>query len=278
MQDRLILIAIIAVLALVTLVLIKSVWNTVLSILGPVTVYEYQRGLLFAKGKLQKVLEPGKYWIFKPDNHVQIVDVRQWILNVPHQEVLTADNIAVRVSAAAKIQVVDPVLAESKTGSYRDDLYLTFQLMLRELISPVKADDLLLQRNALSDQLLERCKPGAVAVGVQIDSAGIKDITFPGELKKVFAQVVQAEKAGQAALTKSRAEVASLRALANAARMLDDNPNLVTLRTLHSVSELAATSGNTIVFGLPSQMVPMRAPGNPPPPPPPPVVGAADDF
>lgn len=278
MQDRLIVIAAIAGLAIVAMALIKWIWSSVLSVMGPVTVYEYQRGLLFSKGKLQKVLEPGKYWLFKPDTYVQMVDIRQWILNVPHQEVLTADNVAVRVSAAAKFQVVDPVLAESKTGSYRDDLYLTFHLMLRELISQVKADDLLLQRNALSDQLLERCKPAALAVGVQVDTAGIKDITFPGELKKVFAQVVQAEKAGQAALTKSRAEVASMRALANAAKMLDGNPNLVTLRTLQSVSELAATSGNTIVFGLPSPMVPISAPGSPPSPPPPPVVGAADDF
>lgn len=250
------------IVALILVAVIVAVVRYALKLLkdcfGSTTVYETHRGLLYDCGKLKKVLEPGKYWLFKPNTYVQQVDVRQWVLSVPHQEVLTADNVAVRISTAAKVQVVDPVLAETKNVSYTNDLYLVFQLALRELVSQVKADELLLQRNAISDQLFEKCKPAAAAVGVAVESAGIKDITFPGELKKVFAQIVQAEKAGQAALTKARAEVASLRALANAAKMLDDNPNLVTLRTLHSISELASGSGNTIVYGVPSPIVPLR--------------------
>lgn len=261
MLEKLLLFVIIAALLLFLVLVVKAICKAVAAVFGPVTVFEYQRGLRFVRGKLEQVLQPGKYWIYKPDVSVQLVDVRQWVLSVPHQEVLTADNVSVKVSCAAKVQIVDPLLSETKSTAFREDLYLTFHLMLRELISQVKADELLLQRNSLSEKLLSGCRADALAVGVHIESAGLKDITFPGELKKVFAQVVQAEKAGQAALTKSRAEIASLRALSNAARMLDSNPHLVTLRTLHAVSELAATSGNTIVFGCPpTPLLPLPVP------------------
>jgi regulator of protease activity HflC (stomatin/prohibitin superfamily) len=87
--------------------------------------------------------------------------------------------------------------------------------------------------------------------------AGIRDITFPSDVKKIYTQVGAAEKSAQAQLAKSRAETASLRALANAAKMIEANPNLLALRSLQSISELAASSGNTIVLGVPSPMVPI---------------------
>lgn len=102
----------------------------------------------------------------------------------------------------------------------------------------------------MSQQLRERAMPNVEALGLQLLSATIKDITFPGELKRVFAQVVKAQKDGLAALEKARGESAALRNLANAAKLLENNPALLQLRLLQAVSESA---GNTVVLGLPAQ-------------------------
>jgi regulator of protease activity HflC (stomatin/prohibitin superfamily) len=121
-------------------------------------------------------------------------------------------------------------------------------------------EEVLAKRNDVSTKCLNLLKERAQTIGLEVVSGGVKDITFPADVKKIFAQVAQAEKSGQASLTKARAEVASLRALANAAKMIEGNPNLLALRTLQSMSELATTTGNTIVLGLPPSLMPI--PGN----------------
>jgi len=94
----------------------------------------------------------------------------------------------------------------------------------------------------------------ATEMGLKLISADIKDIMFAGDMKKAFAQVIKAQKEGQAALERARGETAALRSLANAARTMDDNPNLLQLRALQA---LADSSGNTLVLGLPNSAVPV---------------------
>ena len=101
---------------------------------------------------------------------------------------------------------------------------------------------------------MELASGKASELGLNLISADVKDIMFPGEMKKVFAQVVKAQKEGQAALERARGETAALRNLANAARTLDDNPNLLQLRALQALSD---SSGNTLVLGLPSNVLPL---------------------
>jgi regulator of protease activity HflC (stomatin/prohibitin superfamily) len=230
-----------------------------------ITVFDFQRGLLYHKGKLKRVLEAGKYHIFKPWQSITIVDMRSFVATVANQEIITADHLALKLSSAVTVRVADPVKATQDTRNYLDALHLTMQLAMRELVSGLKIEEILTRRNELSAALLEKVKASAGACGLFVESGGIKDVTFTGDVKRIFSQVAQAEKSSQAALARARAEVASLRALANAARMMDENPHLLALRTLQSAQELAATPGNTIVLGLPSSMVPLHfgAPGTP---------------
>lgn len=109
-------------------------------------------------------------------------------------------------------------------------------------------------RSAIGPKLMEMTTAKASDYGVKLKLADVKDIMFPGEMKKAFAQVVKAQKEGQAAMERARGETAALRSLANAARMMDDNPNLLQLRALQSIAD---SSGNTLVFGLPGGMVPL---------------------
>ncbi len=112
-------------------------------------------------------------------------------------------------------------------------------------------------RNELSKKLMEITEPKTTDLGLRLISVNLKDIMFPGKLKEIFAQVVNARKGGLAALEKARGETAALRSLANAAKMIEGNPNLMQLRLVQSLGE---ASGNTLILGMPSQSMPVPVP------------------
>jgi regulator of protease activity HflC (stomatin/prohibitin superfamily) len=115
-------------------------------------------------------------------------------------------------------------------------------------------DDLLQHRTGVGPAVLERSAEPAKAVGVELVAVDVKDLMFPGPLKRTFAQVVEARQQGLAALEKARGETAALRNLANAARMVESNPSLLQLRLLQ---QLETSSGNTLVLGFPSSTTPL---------------------
>ncbi len=219
-----------------------------------VTVYEYQRALRYQKGRFTKTLGPGQYWtsIF---SSIVPVDTRPEFMTIQGQDVLSSDGVTLKVSLAAEFQVVDPDVAINKNANFRTSLYLSLQMAIREIIGQEKIDVVLENRAAFAGKLMEITSEKASQLGLKLISADVKDIMFPGEMKKVFSQVVKAQKEGQAALERARGETAALRNLANAARTMDDNPNLLQLRALQAVAE---SSGNTLVLGLPNGAVPVR--------------------
>lgn len=182
------------------------------------------------------------------------LDVRLRVAAVPGQEVLTADGIAVKVSVVAQYQVTDPVAAINGQVNYETALYTELQLAIRQLISAEAIDSLLEKRPQLADQLTELAKPGASRLGLALLRADVKDLTLPGDLKKLFTQVTKARQEGLAALERARGETAALRNLTNAAHLVADNPALMQLRLLQVVGE---NSGNTIVLGVPQGSTPL---------------------
>lgn len=219
-----------------------------------VTVYEYQRGLKYTNGRYKATLGPGQYWMFSSFSSVVPVDIRPEFLSIQGQDVLSADGVTLKVSVAAEFQVADPNVAINKNASFKTSLYMTLQMALREIVGKEKIDVLIENRAGISAKLMELTSAKASEYGLKLISADIKDIMFPGEMKKAFAQVVKAQKEGQAALERARGETAALRSLANASRMMDDNPNLLHLRALQA---LADSSGNTLVWGFPSGSIPL---------------------
>ena len=225
-----------------------------------VTVWEYEKGLRYYKGRFQKLLEPGQYWIWRHSSHISRVDMRPRQVTLSGQEVLSADSITLKVSILASYQVIDPVAAVNKIESYIQSLYALIQLALREVVGSKPIDELLENRGSINSMLMEHCGQAAEEFGIKLLSASVRDIMFPGDLKNVFAQVVKARKEGEAALEKARGETAALRNLANAARLMDKNPALLQLRAIQT---LETTHGNTIVLGLPvnDRMIPLREDG-----------------
>jgi regulator of protease activity HflC (stomatin/prohibitin superfamily) len=219
-----------------------------------VIVYEYQKALKYTRGRYVSVLDAGSYWISSAYSMIVPVDVRPEFITIQGQDVLSADGVTLKVSIAAEFQVADPNLAVNKNQNFRGSLYLTLQMALREIVGKEKIDALLENRAGIGGKLMELASGKASELGLKLISADVKDMMLAGDMKKAFSQVVKAQKEGQAALEKARGETAALRSLANAARIMDDNPNLFQLRALQT---LADSSGNTLVVGLPSGVLPV---------------------
>lgn len=163
-------------------------------------------------------------------------------------------EIRVKVSLAANFEITDPNVAINKTRSFQEALYLELQLALREIIGASDIDTVLSGRDELSKRLMEVTEQKAADLGLKLILVNLKDVMFPGKLKDIFAQVVNAKKEGLAALEKARGETAALRKLGNAAKMIDGNPNLMQLRMMQAFGE---TSGNTLILGMPPQAMPV---------------------
>ena len=213
-----------------------------------ITILEYEKGLMYIKGKFRKMLEPGQYWYTPLSTIIHKLDIRPRFVSITGQEVLSADGVTLKVSLAANYEITDLVAATTKAQSFQDALYLELQLALREIIGSADIDAILKSRSEFSKKLMEMTESKAQDLGLRLISVNLKDILFPGKLKEVFAQVVSARKEGLATLEKARGEMAALRSLANAAKMIESNPNLIQLRL---VQALGQSSGNSLVFGMP---------------------------
>jgi len=222
-----------------------------------IVIMDYQKGVLYKNGKFERLLEAGKHRIWMRSRTLSVFDLRARVLTVPGQEILSVDNVSLKVSAAFQYRIENPEVMTRSALSVEALIYLEVQLAMRDLFSVLPVEEIITQRDKLSVGLKERMASRLPALGLALDAGGIKDIMFPGPVRQMFSQVVEARKAAQASLEKARGESATLRHLANAARMLENNPALVTLKTLQTVSE----GKHTLVMGLPQTVIPVSQPG-----------------
>jgi regulator of protease activity HflC (stomatin/prohibitin superfamily) len=214
-------------------------------------------GLLYQHGKFVEQLAPGRHVRWGRNFTVDGLDTRKAFLPVAGQEVLTADNINVKLSLVVAHQIADAVKAVRETQSWQTDLYNIAQLALRSVVSGVTAEALLTQRLDIAPQLLARVQPDAAKMGITVHTVQVKDVMLPAELKRAYGDVLKAKQEGQSALERARGESAALRNLANAARVLEGNPSLMNLRVLQSLAT-AQNAGNTLVLGMPAGFVPLK--------------------
>jgi len=230
-------------------------------------------GLLYHKGKFLQALSTGRHVRWGRHFTLGAQDIRKTSLLVAGQEVLTADNVGLKISLFVTYHVTDPAKAAHETQHWQGDLYNSAQLALRAVVGGVAVEALLSQRLEIGGQLLARVQPDAAKIGINVLAAEVKDVMFPAELKRAFADVLKAKQEGQAALERARGESASLRNLANAARVLEGNPALMNLRLMQSLTA-AQAAGNTLVLGMPGGFVPLKS-GPPAPPTTKPAEGEA---
>jgi len=216
-------------------------------------VPEGYAGLLYHKGKFVMVLGAGRHIRWGRHFTLDAQDLRKATVLVAGQEVLTADNVGLKLSLLVTYQVTDPVKAAHETQNWQGDLYNEAQLALRAVVGGVAVEALLNQRLEIGGQLLARVQPEGAKIGINVLAVEVKDVMLPADLKRAFADVLKAKQEGQAALERARGESASLRNLANAARVLEGNPALMNLRLMQSLSA-EQNAGNTLVVGVPNSV------------------------
>ena len=222
-----------------------------------ISVPEGQVRLLYRKGKFVEVLAAGRHIRWGRHYTWNLLDVRKASLQVAGQEVLTADNVGLKVNLLVTYQIADPAKATHETQNWQSDLYNASQLALRTVVGGIAIEALLTQRLEMGVQLLTRVQPDAAKIGINVLAVEAKDVMIPADLKRAFADVLKAKQEGQAALERARGESASLRNLANAARVLEGNPALMNLRLMQSLTA-AQNAGNTLVLGMPGGFVPLK--------------------
>ncbi|WP_078284280.1 slipin family protein [Mycobacteroides chelonae] len=214
-----------------------SMWEEIFG--QKITIMQWQRGVLYRDGVFKAVLTTGVHYTRPRTDTLVTVDMRAQSIQVVGQDVLTVDGFTVKVSAAVEYKVSVPdVFATAESGSVHWGIYLRAQLRVRDAVAALTLDELLAQRGQfLGADAVARLAAEAEEFGVTVTRFVVKDIMLSGEVRKALAGPLLAREAGKAQLERARAEAAVLRSMANTAKLLRENPELLQLRTLESVAD-----------------------------------------
>lgn len=208
-------------------------------------------GVYFQDGKFDSVLGPGRYCFWKKTEpyRVEMVKTTEQSLDISGQEIMTADKVTLRLNALVTFRITDSRQAVCKTGDLTQALYRQAQLMLREIVGTQSLDNLLTDKENLTETWQQQLQTWAQAYSLELVSAGIRDIILPGDMKDLMNKVTEAKKMAEANLIVRREETAAMRSQANTAKLLENNPVLMRLRELEILEKLTSNSKLSVVLG-----------------------------
>jgi regulator of protease activity HflC (stomatin/prohibitin superfamily) len=208
-------------------------------------------GVLFEDGNYLDTLPPGKYAFWKNVAKVALVpvDLRETMLDIGGQEIMTADKVTLRLNAVATYRVADAHKALSAADDARQALYREAQLALRAVLGGRELDQFLAGKDAVAKELEVIVRQRVGALGLEVISLGIRDVILPGDMKDLMNKVTEAKKAAEANLIARREETAAMRSQVNTAKLLEGNPTLMRLRELEVLEKVATNSKLNVVLG-----------------------------
>ena len=214
-------------------------------------VADYEKGLLFLDGKPQRSLEPGVYYFWNTGvrTDVRRVDMRAVQMQITGQEILTQDKVTLRVNFICRYRVLDHVRVLTEVCDFEEQLRTEAQLALRAYIGKYKLDELLENKEKLSEEVFEKLKAYGEKNALSVTEAGLKDIILPGEIREIMNTVLIAEKRAQANVIARREEVASTRSLLNTAKLMDENQTLFRLKEMEYMERICENVGNITLNG-----------------------------
>jgi regulator of protease activity HflC (stomatin/prohibitin superfamily) len=222
--------------------------------MATITVMAWQRALLFTDGQFTRVLEPGRHRYRKARTTLQTIDVRPRSIIVSGQELITSDGVSLKLSVLAVWHIADPLAYFTASIGADQRLYSALQLAIRDAVAATTFDDAMADRARLSAGLADATAAQIEGLGIELTSAVVKDLMLPGELRRAATETLLAREKGRAELERARAEAASLRTLANVAKLLDEHPALLRLRTIQA----ADAPGSTVVLTADPSVSPGR--------------------
>lgn len=224
-----------------------------------IVVNDFETALLVRRGAVDRVLGPGQYSTWLTDDQILRYDMRETTLQVAGQEALTKDLLPVRLTLTARYRIADARVYRAVHPNPALRIYEEAQFELRRRLAAVTLDELMADRDRLMAGFLDVLAPVAQSVGMEVKAVDLRDLTLAGPAKQAFADIWKAQKEAQAALERARGEQASLRSLANAARMLKGNPELMNLRLLQALAGGPGKPAPTIVLGGGAGLLPVSA-------------------
>ncbi|MBK7691415.1 MAG: slipin family protein [Bacteroidetes bacterium] len=219
-------------------------------------VEAYEKAVLYIDGSMHTILDAGTYYFWKNSTSIAMykVDVRAQQIEMSGQEILTKDKANIRMNVFASYKVDNILKAIADNKDFEKQLYVAFQLALREYVGMYIFDELMEKKESIEAYVRNSVKAKAEALGIAVLSFGVRDVILPGDVKEIMNQVLIAEKKAQANVIMRREETASTRSLMNTAKLMEDNPMLYKLKEMEFVEKIAdningiSVNGNTALL------------------------------
>jgi regulator of protease activity HflC (stomatin/prohibitin superfamily) len=217
---------------------------------------EYERGVVFRLGKvLPQPKGPGVILVFRPFDQIVRVSLRQEVLEVPPQDVITRDNVTLKVNAVITLRVLDPARAVIEVANYVYQTSQFAQTTLRSVLGEVELDGLLSHRDVLNQRIQTIIDQRTEPWGVKVVSVEVKQVDLPESMLRAMAKQAEAERDKRSKIIHAEGEFNAAQTLVNAARLMATEPMTLQLRYLQTLSEIGVEKNTTIVFPLPLEML-----------------------
>jgi regulator of protease activity HflC (stomatin/prohibitin superfamily) len=217
---------------------------------------EYERGVIFRLGKLLPSPKgPGVILVFAPIDRIVRVSLRTVVMDVPPQDVITKDNVSVKVNAVVFFRVIDPLRAIVEVENYNYATSQLAQTTLRSVLGQVELDDLLSEREHLNQRLQQILDLHTDPWGIKVSAVEVKHVDLPPDMQRAIARQAEAEREKRAKIIHAEGEYAASERLAQAATIIAREPVAITLRYLQTLTEIATEKNSTIIFPLPIELL-----------------------
>lgn len=216
---------------------------------------EYERGVVFRLGRLIAARGPGLIFLIPIVDKMVRVSLRTVVLDVPPQDVITQDNVSIKVNAVVYFRVIDPRNAIVQVENYLAATSQISQTTLRSVLGQSELDDLLSQREKINHKLQQIIDANTEPWGVKVSNVEVKQIDLPQEMQRAMAKQAEAERERRSKVIAAEGEFQASQRLADAAKILSDQPSALTLRYLQTLREIATEKNSTTIFPVPIDLL-----------------------
>ncbi len=218
-------------------------------------INQYQRGVTFTLGRYTNTKKPGWRLVIPIFQMMKKVDIRVKAVDVPDQEAITKDNISVKVNAVIYYKITEADKSVIEVENFYYAVSQLAQTTMRNIVGEVSLDELLSNRDQVSDRIQQIVDKATDPWGIKVDSVDLKDIVLPEEMKRTIGKQAEAERERRAVIIKAEGEVIAAENLTKAANMLSSAPGALHLRTLQTINDLSSDQSNTVVIALPLEVL-----------------------
>jgi len=218
-------------------------------------INQYERGVMFTMGRYSGTKMPGWRLVIPIFQSMRKVDMRVKAVDVPNQEAITKDNVSCQINAVIYYKVSDAAKAIIEVENFYYAVSQLAQTTMRNVAGEVDLDELLSNRDQVSERIKEIVDKLTDPWGIKVDSVDLKDIVLPEEMKRTMAKQAEAEREKRAVIINSQGEVQAAENLAKASGILSKEPGALHLRTLHSINDLSSDQSNTVIFAIPIEVL-----------------------